>query len=742
MNRLAIVIVFLICCLASPLTAQVNTGAQYTTADHNKEIIAYFTQWDAWKAANAGLPAQGVFNQLNLDYSLYTMLNWSFLGVAQDGSLHSGDLRNKDIYQVGQVQAPGEMFYSDIYSSWDLWLLYGELEIIQYLPDNLDQQPTHASYWVYANHGYKGNGTGWINTNTGATGDYPLPLPKPNGAPGIIELCQNNGVKLMASIGGWSMCKHFPEMAADPVKRQNFLDDCVELINMGFDGIDIDWEYPNNPGMNIENYSYADYENFAILMEEIRAAIGPDKLITAAFSASPSNLGGFDWPRLAQSMDYFNMMSYDFEGGWSNNAGHNSALYGALSWDNTFSFLTSQGVSPSKINMGTAFYGRGVKTNGPASLGAPTLKSPANVQPDGPINTASDFTNWAVFDGTPSTYYVNQVIDNPANGWTKHWDNVAQVPYATKGDFFLSYSDEQSIGLKAQYVVDNNIAGVIIWQVFGDLEVGPITTTYANKLPYCPNTDAPQARKLNEVFANGNGGCTVQNQTITFSSIADKLTTDADFSISASSSSNLPVSFTIVSGPATISGNTISLTGTAGTVTVRASQAGNNCYNAAADVDQSFNVTQPTTPVVVVTVSAQDASCNGALDGSASASANGGLAPYTYSWSNDAAGDNISGLSAGNYSVTATDGDGNTGVGTVTVGQPVSLTANATGTNATDGASNGSVTATANGGTLPFTFDWGADGSGATITGLAPGTYSVTVTDANGCTAEASVAIG
>ena len=84
-----------------------------------------------------------------------------------------------------------------------------------------------------------------------------------------------------------------------------------------------------------------------------------------------------------------------------------------------------------------------------------------------------------------------------------------------------------------------------------------------------------------------------QDQTITFGTLADKLTTDPDFNVSATANSGLPVSFNIVSGPATIDGNTISLTGAEGTVTVRASQAGDSAYNPATPVDQSFDVTAP-----------------------------------------------------------------------------------------------------------------------------------------------------
>src|SRR2546430_6138828 len=76
------------------------------------------------------------------------------------------------------------------------------------------------------------------------------------------------------------------------------------------------------------------------------------------------------------------------------------------------------------------------------------------------------------------------------------------------------------------------------------------------------------------------------NQTITFGTLADKAVTDAPFAVTATASSGLAVTFSIVSGPASISGSTVTLTGPTGTVTVRASQAGNGTYNVAANVDQ------------------------------------------------------------------------------------------------------------------------------------------------------------
>ncbi len=86
-------------------------------------------------------------------------------------------------------------------------------------------------------------------------------------------------------------------------------------------------------------------------------------------------------------------------------------------------------------------------------------------------------------------------------------------------------------------------------------------------------------------------------QTIAFNALITKKNTDAPFALTASSTSNLPITFTLVSGPATISGNTVTLNGAPGTVVVRASQAGNNSYLAASDVTQSFSV-QAIAPLV------------------------------------------------------------------------------------------------------------------------------------------------
>ncbi len=492
--------------LCSRASSHVDTGGNATTKDHSKQVIGYITNWDAWKTTTAGVPAQGALNHLNIDYNKYTILNYSFFGVAKDGSLHSGDHRNKNIWKDTEEQAPADLLFTDIYSSWDLHILYGELDPINYISAAAKQRCEDQGFTVQL------NGTTWTNDTWGLSGSLPVPIHKEGGAKGLLELAHDKGVKVMASIGGWSMCKHFREMAGDTVKRQRFIDDCKKLINMGFDGIDLDWEYPGPfSGMNFTG-TQADYANFLTLVQDIRTAIGSDKLITGAFSASTQKIEGFDWQALNQYMNYFNFMTYDFNGGWADKAGHNANQYdytdsaeSGINWEVLYTFLTNKSVPLSKVCFGVPFYGRGVECSGSAALNAPTVKRSEFVQPDGPITTAADFTNWPrdIYDGTPNWFFIKQKALGTNSAWTHHWDDEAKVPYLTNGKWFLSYDDETSLEHKAQYVVDNEIGGVIVWTVFGDLEISGTKTSYGAKLAQWSDVKSPLINTINDVFADG-----------------------------------------------------------------------------------------------------------------------------------------------------------------------------------------------------------------------------------------------
>ena len=151
-------------------------------------------------------------------------------------------------------------------------------------------------------------------------------------------------------------------------------------------------------------------------------------------------------------------------------------------------------------------------------------------------------------------------------------------------------------------------------------------------------------------------------------------------------------------------------------------------------------VTQPTSPLTVVTATTPS-SC-GAANGSATVTAAGGTPSYTYSWSNGAKTATISNVASGNYTVTVTDANACTAIATVNVLQPVPIFLSATQTNLKCGGDkDGVASVTATGGSAPYTFSWSNGAKTASIFGLAAGTYTVTVTDANGCKEVLSVTI-
>ncbi len=134
--------------------------------------------------------------------------------------------------------------------------------------------------------------------------------------------------------------------------------------------------------------------------------------------------------------------------------------------------------------------------------------------------------------------------------------------------------------------------------------------------------------------------------------------------------------------------------------------------------------------------------CNGGNNGSATVTVANGTAPYTYAWSNGATTASINNLAAGNYTVTATDVNGNTGTLIVNISQPGPLNANVTGVDETSSsANNGSATAAPTGGTAPYTYLWSTGATTASINNLDSGNYTVTVTDSHSCTTIGSVII-
>ena len=155
----------------------------------------------------------------------------------------------------------------------------------------------------------------------------------------------------------------------------------------------------------------------------------------------------------------------------------------------------------------------------------------------------------------------------------------------------------------------------------------------------------------------------------------------------------------------------------------------------------TVTITQPST--LTSSYTQVNVGCFGNSTGSIDLTVSGGVAPYVYAWSNQAITEDLNNIPSGVYTVTATDANGCTTTQTVTITQPqAALALSTTQVNVLCfGNSTGSVNLTATGGTAPYTYLWSNNGTAEDPTGMASGAYTVTVTDANGCTAQTSVTI-
>jgi gliding motility-associated-like protein len=172
---------------------------------------------------------------------------------------------------------------------------------------------------------------------------------------------------------------------------------------------------------------------------------------------------------------------------------------------------------------------------------------------------------------------------------------------------------------------------------------------------------------------------------------------------------------------------------TAGAYTVVATDA-NGC-----SATLSVTISEPAT--LTATETHADVLCNAGNSGSIDLTVSGGTTPYTFSWTGGATSEDLANLTAGTYTVIATDANGCTATLSVTISEPTVLTASETHVDIACNGGAGSIDATVSGGTTPYTFSWTGGATSEDLSNLTPGTYTLTATDANGCTATVSATI-
>lgn len=271
--------------------------------------------------------------------------------------------------------------------------------------------------------------------------------------PELNKAAHAAGRKVLVSLGGGGGGKSvdgFPPVAANPALRALFIRNLLDFCEKNeYDGVDFDWEYPKNA---------KERSDHATLVEELRAAAvkrGKPFLITMANTGRMDSDSVFDLRRLNKSLDWFNVMTYDFHGLWSREAGHNSPLYsvvptyngqGESCYTDIYRLIREMGIPPEKLLLGLPFYGFELKAS---QIGAPC-------------------------HGGRYIGYNDAVRMWAEGGWDYCWDTVSLVPYMLQRsrEHVITFDNPESITIKCDFARVQGLGGVMIWALGYDIVEG------------------------------------------------------------------------------------------------------------------------------------------------------------------------------------------------------------------------------------------------------------------------------
>ena len=292
------------------------------------------------------------------------------------------------------------------------------------------------------------------------TADSTCRLADPDERATIAELQswkRRAGARTLLAIGGWEQSRHFSAAAATPEGRAALAASCVSLAReLGFDGIDVDWEYPSTGKWGGR---LADPANYVALLAVMRASMRAGELLTVATPASPGVLETFGLSAMEPYVDWFNVMAYDQAGPWDDRTGHNAPLVTAIGPFGAQAAVMSYelaGVAPAKLVLGVPFYGHvfanvdGIE--GPsAGLGQPFGGTPASA-PSGALTYRA----------------IAPLVAQRA--WQRHWDEVGLVPWLVnaRDRQLISYDDPASMRAKAAFASEAGLGGVMVWELTND----------------------------------------------------------------------------------------------------------------------------------------------------------------------------------------------------------------------------------------------------------------------------------
>ncbi|XP_055610641.1 acidic mammalian chitinase-like [Uranotaenia lowii] len=269
----------------------------------------------------------------------------------------------------------------------------------------------------------------------------------------------NPNLKTLVAIGGDSEGSEvFSHVAANPQLRQVFAQDARRFcLQHGFDGFDVDWEYPGLRGGDPIN----DRQNFVLMLRDLREALQPSGLILTAAVAAPQNIAEivYDIPAISVHLDLIHLMTYDYNGAWNSDTGHNAPLHSGpadrtdfertLNVHHSVSYWLQQGAPANKLIMGIPLYGRNFKLQNSSNNGlrAPAI-GPGNVGP---------------YTGEPGYLAYLEYCPYIQQSWLRFWNDYQKIVYGVSGDQWVGYEDLDTLSYKCQYIRSRQLGGAMVW---------------------------------------------------------------------------------------------------------------------------------------------------------------------------------------------------------------------------------------------------------------------------------------
>jgi chitinase len=443
-----------------------------------------------------------------------------------------------------ETSALSNLFMGGWYEEWGTY--YANYNVAQVQTNGVAGVLTHL---IYAFAKPVANGSDVNCALADAYADYQKVVPQVPGATAATAPLQGNfgalvqlkqlhpNLKVLISIGGWNPPTYntlFDQAASTEAQRQAFVGSCINMFIQGniasgvstgtlFDGIDLDWEFPNAN----------DTANFTALLTEFRNELttltgttGKTYQLLADLAAGPStpgaaadsgNDGGYNTiniPAVAAELNYMNVDGYNYAGDWSNATNDASALYDepanplygtpADDIDATVQYYLSQGAPPAKYTMGFPLYGAGwagglTSTNSGMYQNATGVTDPTGaLTPNGtsPVPNANGVGNCSTGDNQSSpaagcdflltdglaTY--GTIVNLLNNGFTPSYDSTrcaARMFNSTTSTTF-SYDNAESVQCKVNFIKSNGFAGGYVWAIKDDDPNGDLTKAIAGDL--------------------------------------------------------------------------------------------------------------------------------------------------------------------------------------------------------------------------------------------------------------------